>query len=490
MKYASLLCLTQAYFLTNVDSKQPHIILILADDLGWNEVSWHNPLIHTPRMEELSAKGVRLEKSYVHSKCSPSRAALLTGRYAWRLGIQRAGVGRFQPTGLNTSVKILPEYLKEGGYSAHMVGKWHLGFCHDDYLPTSRGFDSFFGQYNHHNTYYTRIADWSEYSAEQRGYDLRKNKEVTYEGKGEFSPDLYTRKAVEVIETHNASEPLFLYVAFQAPHEPIDEAPPEKYRKVYRTRKIHGRVFDDYATITALDSGIGDIHDALVKHGLYDNSVMIFSTDNGGPPRPKSNYPLKGHKEQVFEGGVRGVGFVNSPLLQDKGVTSNRMMFITDWFSTILDLAGVIQKVPSDIDSYSMWPSLSMNRKSPRNQIVINVDQDLRDGLWSTAIIKDEFKLIWGQDFLLKQPHPENSCATQLYNLKKDPVERENLVVPNEKGWVNKKYKLKVKELKELIIKEFRSERFVEGDRPPNDHKGWPGNFGGNLSPGWCDAKV
>merc|ERR1719350_1246177 len=112
--------------------------MVLADDLGWEDVSWHSPGTLTPRMEELVRAGVELEQSYTSPKCSPSRTALLTGLYPWRLDIQRRGLGRSQPIGLNTSITLLPEYLKEAGYQTHLVGKWHLGFCHPSYLPTRR----------------------------------------------------------------------------------------------------------------------------------------------------------------------------------------------------------------------------------------------------------------------------------------------------------------------------------------------------------------
>jgi len=461
----------------------PHVIVILADDLGWNDVSWNNKEMVTPRMEAMAAGGVRLEKSYVHSKCSPSRAALLTGRYAWRMGLQRGAIERYLPTGLNTSIKILPQYLKEAGYSTHLVGKWHLGYCNEAYLPTRRGFDSFFGQYNHVTNYYTRMTENKKYTDEE-GYDLHDNEEVSYEGKGEFSTDLFTRKAIEVIAKHDQQNPLFLYLAYQAPHGPIME-PPEQYRSPYVNKRLSSlRSLHMASTITALDSGIGKVYDALKEYGLYENSVIIFSTDNGGSVTSSSNLPLKGNKEQLYEGGVRGVGFVNSPLLKNPGTVSTSLMFITDWFSTILGLANLWHVIPEDSDSYSMWKTLTNSRKkSPRHNIVLNIDQDLFDGTWSGAVIKKNYKLIWGQDYLLKQKMPEKSCKTELFNIKLDPSERQNLAVEG-------KMKKKVTELKKLLMDEYRSGRYTEADYPPGDPSGYPSHFNGILSPGWCDARV
>jgi len=360
--------LVQILFATTVSCKwrqrnqpPPHIVLVVADDLGWNDVSWHNTDMITPRMEEISAEGLRLEKSYVTPKCSPSRAAMMTGYYPWRLGRQRGAIERYHPSGLNTSIRILPEYLKEAGYSNHLVGKWHLGYCNEAYLPNNRGFDSFFGQYNHVTNYYTRAVDADTYKKEEmRGYDFRDNFEVTHEGEGEFSTDLYTRKAVDIIKNHDKSEPLFLYLAYQAPHGPV-QMPPNEYRKYPKNSNIRRIRSEEFlSTVTALDAGVGRVYDALKDSGLYENTVFIFTTDNGGS-MAYSNLPLRGVKEQLYEGGIRGVGFVNSPLLRRTGEHTG-MMFISDWFSTLIGLAGKEHKIPTDVDSVSQWRSLT--RKS------------------------------------------------------------------------------------------------------------------------------
>ncbi|XP_023342636.1 arylsulfatase B [Eurytemora carolleeae] len=457
----------------------------MADDLGWNHVSWHNPDIYTPRMEKLSADGIRLEKSYVHAKCTPSRAAFMTGRYAWRLGTQSGAFSRYQPIGLNTSIKILPEYLKEAGYATHMVGKWHLGYCNEAYLPNQRGFDTFFGQYSHVTNYYTREVDVGEkkFENDHKGYDFRENDKVSYEGLGEFSTDLFSRKAVSVIEAHNSSRPLFLYVPFQAPHAPIP-TPPEKYRTLYKTRILGDNVSQNIAaTISALDAAVGNIYDALKRTGLYKNSVLIFTSDNGGGQGYSSNKPLKGHKGQLYEGGVRGVGFINSPLLRQSGISHNKLMFITDWFSTLLNLASLKSKIPKDTDSINMWPGLERNSRSTRSRIILNIDQDNYEGLWSGAVIDGKYKLIWGQDSLLEAKKPEASCNLELYNLQKDPCEKANLAAA---GGGKKK---KIGELKTILMKEFRS-RLVEDNSPKPSRAGFPSNWGGVLSSGWCDAVI
>ena len=289
------------------------------------------------------------------------------------------------------------------GYKTHLVGKWHLGYCHPHFLPNNRGFDSSFGQWNHVVNYYTRRTEQyrPEDPPEKRGYDFHKDGEVTTEGEGEYSTDLYSRKAVEVIENHNQNESLFLYVAYQAPHGPI-QSPPQLYRNMYGGGLPDYKI-DRLATLSALDAGVGAIVESLRSSGLYDNSVIIFSTDNGGAVPSLSNLPLRGDKEQVYEGGVRGVGWVNSPLLRRKGRVSERLMYVTDWFSTLLHLAGQEENIPDDVDSFNMWDSISSGAKSPRTEIILDLDQDNYRGTWSGAIRSDRWKLIWGQDYLLKQ---------------------------------------------------------------------------------------
>ena len=155
--------------------------------------------------------------------------------------------------------------------------------------------------------------------------------------------------------------------------------------------------------VSALDDSVGNITSYLKQAGLYDNSVIVFTTDNGGSDDKASNFPLRDGKESLYEGGVRGVGWVHSPLLCRRGLTSNKMMFISDWFTTLLSVAGLESLVPPNLDSFNVWSSISKNSGSPRKEIIFNLDQDNFWGLWSGAIRRTKWKLVWGQQKLLKK---------------------------------------------------------------------------------------
>merc|ERR1711892_60036 len=157
-------------------TKQPNVLFIVADDLGWNDVSWHNPNIHSPAMEELAAEGILLDQYYVQPTCTPSRVAFMTGRYPYRVGRQHMYIKPLMPAGLATNVPIMPQYFQQAGYTTHAIGKWHLGFCHQNYTPTYRGFDTFYGFYHGSQDFYTHKRTAPPGGVV--GYDFRMNKEI------------------------------------------------------------------------------------------------------------------------------------------------------------------------------------------------------------------------------------------------------------------------------------------------------------------------
>ncbi|KAM7444316.1 hypothetical protein ABFA07_006991 [Porites harrisoni] len=346
-------------------SKPPNIVLTVIDDLGWSDVGFQGSVIHTPNINRLAAEGVILDNYYVQPLCTPTRSTLMTGRYPIHTGLQHSVILPSQPYGLPLNFKTLPETLQDAGYATHMVGKWHLGFFEWSYTPTYRGFESFYG-------FYTDMEDHFEH--ERLGIlDLRDDTLPVRDKDGTYSANLFTKQAVQVIMEHNSSRPLFLYLPFQNVHGPVQA--PQKYIDKYsfienKTRRTYAAMLD------IVDEAIGNVTRSLEKAGLWDNTLFIFTTDNGG--RPKSggyNWPLRGQKGSLLEGGVRGVAFVHGPMLKKTGVKSKELLHSTDWYPTLINLAGgKVDNNPVPVDGFDVWETISMGKPSPRTEILLNID--------------------------------------------------------------------------------------------------------------------
>ncbi|XP_040077395.1 arylsulfatase B-like [Ixodes scapularis] len=213
-------------------SSMPNIIFILADDLGWDDVSFHgSPQIPTPNMDALAADGIILNQHYAQALCTPSRAALMTGRYPIHTGMQHFVIQPGEPWGLPLEYRLMPEFFRDLGYKTHMVGKWHLGSFTKDFIPVRRGFDSFYGFYNADQDYYNKTLTEGEHT----GYDFWLNEDIHIYPNNRYSTHHYTERAVSLIRSHNPSQPLFLYLSYQAPHvgtgPSLLEAPDENVNK-------------------------------------------------------------------------------------------------------------------------------------------------------------------------------------------------------------------------------------------------------------------
>ncbi|UYV75967.1 hypothetical protein LAZ67_13001952 [Cordylochernes scorpioides] len=323
---------------------RPNIIFFLADDLGWNDVSFHgSPQIETPNIDKLADLGITLNNYYVQPICTPSRGALMSGQYPIHTGLQHDVIAHGQPWGLPLQISILPQHLKDLGYATHAVGKWHLGFFHPDYTPTKRGFDSHYGYWCGAEDYVTHVAR----EPEGEGMDFRSGMDPVKTELGNYSTEIFTREAVRVVQDHNTSEPLFLYVAYQSVHSsqgsaPL-QAPPKYVDRFPHIQDPKRRMFA--GMVAAMDDSIGAILEALHSRGLLDNAVVAFSTDNGGPAggfnlNQASNWPLRGVKYSLWEGGTRGSALVWSPLLSNQGRKSHQLMHVTDWLPTLYSAAG------------------------------------------------------------------------------------------------------------------------------------------------------
>jgi arylsulfatase A-like enzyme len=297
---------------------KPNIVVILADDLGNADLGYRGSDIRTPNIDQLAKEGVRAESFYGMPVCTPARAELMTGRYAMRYGLQTLVIFPSHAYGLPTDERTLPQALKEAGYQTAMVGKWHLGHADQKYWPQNRGFDHFYGNLVGEVDYFTKerggLVDWQR--------DGRFLKEDGY-----FTT-LIGNEAVDIIKTHDTSKPLFLYVASLAPHAPYQA--PKKDIEAYKDAAgdVHRHTYA--AMITGLDTQVGRIVAALKQKNMLDNTLIIFSSDNGGATSalfatgarspeeraesggvelgakpPASNGNLHGGKGSLYEGGVR-----------------------------------------------------------------------------------------------------------------------------------------------------------------------------------------
>ena len=397
-------------------STQPNIVYILADDLGYEDVGFHNSDILTPNIDQLAAEGVILENHYVMPLCSLTRASLLTGRYNIHTGYWQGlpRVGAEWALGLNETT--VAEMLQGYGYTTHMVGKWHVGSHSWDYTPAKRGFQSFRGMYLGGADYFTHICP------PVQALDCRTDY-VTPEGvlvdnieqnlTGQYITDIYTARAVSIIENKPKDKPLFLYLAYTAPHIPLG-VPANPYTR-HMMGSTKGR--RTYAgMVSVMDQGIGQVVQALERTGIRDNTLIVFSSDNGaesgisfltGKPSPGSNYPLRGDKGSFYEGGVRGVSFVNSPLLSKTGYVNKNLHHVVDWLPTFEALAAqsnelvTFTKPRLPLDGVNIWPSIS-NNASCREEVLIGMsaaDKFTNASYPKDVLFHPRFPTTYPQDF-------------------------------------------------------------------------------------------
>lgn len=398
VKCALLLCL----FNWNIVfcAERPNIIFIVADDLGWNDVGFHGSnQIPTPNIDALAYNGVILNSHYVHSMGTPSRASLMTGKFPTRLGMQGPSIEVSETRALPPG-KILPEYFKEMGYATYLVGKWDLGYSRWNATPTYRGFDHHFGYYNEFTSYYDYLSTWKFNGVEYTGFDLRNDKIPSWESVGKYATDLFTEYATNVIESSNSDTPLLLVLSHLAVHrgnegKPL-EAPQEAINPLKHIPDANRRTYA--GMVSKLDESVGKILETLAKKSMLQNTIVAFISDNGapsvGPSRNwGSNYPLRGIKDTLFEGGVRSVACIWSPLLVQTARVSRDLMHITDWLPTLFTAAGGdIGLLDLDIDGIDQWSSLVYDLPSPRTDILIDIDEKTRNA----ALRLSNWKIIVG----------------------------------------------------------------------------------------------
>lgn len=402
--------------------KGPNVIVILADDLGYGDIGCFGCKdIPTPNIDGLAREGVMCRAGYVTAAiCSPSRVAILTGRYQQRAGFYtnpppewRAWRDRI---GLDTSVELLPERLKRHGYRTGAIGKWHLG-TRPEFHPNRRGFDEFFGFTGGMRSYLpgpTRFWD--------HGNDLeRDGKPVEWGG---TLTDVFTREACDFVRRHRAG-PFFLYLAYNAPHAPL-QAPPAEVGRFDRIEHPNRRVYA--AMVAALDRGVGEVVGALREAGVRDNTLIVFLSDNGARIRGEaggSNAPLSGEKGDFLEGGVRVPFVVSWPARLPRGVVYEHPVSALDIAPTVLGAAlgtaspkaatsgtGARRGQPhAEFDGVDLIPFLiGADRNRPHERLYwLGIGRD--------AVRWRDWKLV----------RDEGAGTTRLFDLATDPREERNL---------------------------------------------------------------
>jgi arylsulfatase A-like enzyme len=390
----------------------PNLVFILADDLGRADCGFMGGTqIKTPHLDKLAAAGVVLDAFYVQPVCTPTRAALMTGRYPMQHGLQVGVVRPWAQYGLPLAERTLPQALKEAGYATAIVGKWHLGHFAPEYLPTKRGFDHQYGHYMGQIDYYAHTRDG--------GFDWHCDDRVCRdEG---YSTHLIANEAVKFVQTTAGKQPFLLYVPFNAVHAPHQV--PADYTKPYNDLTGDRKAYA--GMLAAMDEAVGKIVAAIDAAGVRQNTLFVFSSDNGGPSPGKitDNGKYRAGKGTLYEGGVRVAAFATWDGHLKPGTVNAEPLHMVDWYPTLLKLAGAKLEQPLPVDGYDLWPTLTTGKPSPHDTILINSTPKtgaLRQGEWKLVALD-------GVDAEGEAAKKDGKKSVELFNLKDDPYEKTNL---------------------------------------------------------------
>jgi arylsulfatase A-like enzyme len=374
-----------------------NVILIILDDLGWNDVGFHNKQVMTPNIDKLHKEGCEINRNYTFTVCGPTRSMIQTGIYAYKCGMQRL----FDPWvdyGLDENLKIIPQYLKELNYDTYAIGKWHLGHCRDKFLPHKRGYDYHYG-------HLTGCVDQMSHKhcnlfEESIKHDFSENGKAIYP-KG-YSCSLLTDKVIEIIE--KAKNNFFVYLAYLDPHVPLN-CPQEfkSYYKLAEPRKSY------LGMVSHVDFQIGRIINKLKEKNIYEDTTIWLMSDNGGWTLDfagADNYPLKNGKCFFYEGGIR-----TCSILKNKKINQKKFDGFThsvDILPTILDFCDYEKKI--ELDGISLVKDLTENTQTKRNITLCFYDAEI----WCFLI--DELKFIKTKDNF------------ECFDLLNDPLEKNNII--------------------------------------------------------------
>eukprot|EP01061_Rhynchopus_euleeides_P001316 TRINITY_DN10936_c0_g1_i1.p1 TRINITY_DN10936_c0_g1~~TRINITY_DN10936_c0_g1_i1.p1 ORF type:complete len:546 (+),score=159.94 TRINITY_DN10936_c0_g1_i1:122-1759(+) len=399
---------------------QPHIFMVVVDDFGWGDIGYHGARLPTgesltPGMDALTRSGVELNRHYVHMTCTPTRSSLQSGRLPIHVITQLA-----DPCDKNGAIPRnmtgVASHLQRAGYATHQVGKWDAGMVTPTHTPKGRGYDTSLGYFGHGNWMWTE-SEWegshsgaSSFPPRPALVDLWDTDRPARSLNGTVYEELIFRdRMLDILHSHNVSQPLFLQYDSKVAHYPL-ETPPGYQEMFASIEQVNRRVY--FAMVRFLDDLLRNVTDTMKSLGMWENTLMVLTSDNGGYVLAEegdcntttgtsgagstdwghgdacfngetgaSNYPLRGGKYTMFEGGIRANAFASGGFLPEavRGTVSQEMIHVADWYATFCGLAGVspVDTVAAasglpPIDSLDMWPVLSgMNGTSPRETILV-----------------------------------------------------------------------------------------------------------------------
>jgi arylsulfatase A-like enzyme len=435
---------------------RPNIILILADDFGYGDLGcFGNAAARTPSLDRLAAGGVSLTQHYSGSAvCAPARACLMTGRYPHRTGAIDL-LWTYGRDRLSLDEVTLADVLRAEGYRTGLVGKWHLGAFDARYHPNRRGLDEFIG-------FHYALIDYFNWTLDRNG--------VSVPADGRYVTDVFTDEAVAFLRRRSGeSNPFFLYLAYNAPHGPIQA--PEAEITPFLEAGLDRRTATIYAMNAVMDRGIGCVLDELERLGQAENTIVIFSSDNGPAPSPadhatsdipevalpRFNNGLRGHKYLMYEGGIRVPCIVHWPDGLAHGATVGDLVHFSDWVPTLLEVAGSRTAAPNSLDGVSVLASLRGESTSAgparfwqwnRYHPIHRYNAAVRDGDWKLVFpalpgvddidpaegerrrLVETGRMTYEEAMRLTPPEPDRRAmaeigrgTAQLFNVASDPYE-------------------------------------------------------------------
>lgn len=419
-------------------SERPNIVVIVADDLGWADVGFHgNRVIETPSLDRIAAEGAQLDRFYTTPICSPTRAALMTGRDPIRLGVAYSTIMPWQNNGIHPDETFLPELFLSAGYQTAMVGKWHLGHAQQSYHPNARGFEHFYGHLHTEVGFYPPFASLG-------GKDFQRNGQ-SIEDQG-YESYLLADEVSRYIRERDETKPFFIYMPFIAPHTPLDapQALKNKYAEMEDDRgKSRSKMADNTrlmarimgrdsarpvyaAVVDGMDQAIGRVLETLDKEGLADNTIVLFFSDNGGAVYAiggADNAPLRGGKGDAFEGGIRVVATVRWPDQISAGSRVDSIMSVMDVLPTLAAAANIPASTHYRLDGQNMLPAIINGEAIPRDELLFFIAESPFKNTVNVTAFNDEWKLVQRIETGFTAVEVQNF----LFDINEDPNELQNL---------------------------------------------------------------